>query len=370
MKILFFVDSLRAGGKERRIVELIKGLGKSNNFEIELVLTKRIIHYEEIYLSDIKIHYAERKNIKKDPMVFVKFYKIARKFKPDIIHVWENMVAIYAIPSKLLLKVPLINNQITTAPLKVHNSFFGHKLAFYFSDLIVSNTKAGLQSFQSPQNKSRTIYNGFDFSRIRNLVSRSLVRENFNVMTKYVVGMIASFSDKKDYLTFIKAANLVLSTRADVTFLCVGSGDYTNLKKLVEPGFENRILFFSEQKEVESLMNICDIGVLMSNSKVHGEGISNALLEFMALEKPVIANYAGGTPELVENNKSGFLIENCDFNSLENRILLLINNSDLIDKFGKKSRQIVADKFSIDQMILSFEHTYNEIIKMNIDDNQ
>lgn len=365
MRILFFIESLRSGGKERRLVELIKGLSKNTNISMEIVLIKNDIHYEDIYSTDIKIHFTERKNIKKDPRVFFKFYKIAQKFEPDIIHVWGDMVAIYSIPTKLLLKVPLINNQITDAPIRVSNSLLGHKLAFPFSDIIISNSKAGLKSYNAPQEKSKIIYNGFDIDRISNLMSNELLRKKFNITTKFVVGMVASFSDKKDYKTYIYAANLVLFERRDVTFLCVGAGDYIEYKKLIKPKNENRILFISKQKKVESLMNVCDIGVLMSNSRVHGEGISNALLEFMSLEKPVIANKAGGNSELIENNKNGFLINDEDFKMLKNKILLIINNLSLRKEFGKRSRQIVLNKFNIEQMISLFEDTYEKIINEN-----
>ena len=80
MKILFFIESLRSGGKERRLIELIKGLSSNPRISMELVLTKDEIHYEEISSLNIKIHYAlRRKGIKKDPKVFVSFYKIAKK---------------------------------------------------------------------------------------------------------------------------------------------------------------------------------------------------------------------------------------------------------------------------------------------------
>ena len=168
MKILLFIESLRSGGKERRLVELIKGLQKYPDIECELVLTKKEIHYSDIFNTGIKFHYIIRKNLKKDPRLFLLFYKIAKKFKPDIIHVWGNMVAIYAIPAKVLLGIPMINNQITVAPLKVSGGLFSHHITFPFSDRILANSYAGLKSYNAPKVKSSVIYNGFDFNRIAN----------------------------------------------------------------------------------------------------------------------------------------------------------------------------------------------------------
>ncbi len=116
MKILFFSENLHSGGKERRIVELIKELSKYEKYEVELVLTRKNIHYEEIESYGTKIHYLERKLWKKDPTVFLKFLLLVKKFNPDCIHVWGRMVAIYAIPTAKLLNIPLINSEITDAP--------------------------------------------------------------------------------------------------------------------------------------------------------------------------------------------------------------------------------------------------------------
>lgn len=365
MKILFFIESLRSGGKERRMLELIKGLLCYPDIEIELVLTKKDVHYSDVLDFGIKIHYTIRGSLKKDPKVFFQFYKIAQQFKPNIIHVWGNLVAIYAIPAKVFLKIPMINNQITDAPIKVENSLLSHKLTFPFSDQIISNSKAGLKSYNAPKHKSSVIYNGFDFNRINELKNKNLVRQKFEIKSEFVVAMVASFSEKKDYLTFIRVAINILDLRNDVTFLCVGDGNSDYEKEIVGEKHKKGILFLGKQKEVESIMNIVDIGILMSNSRVHGEGISNALLEFMALEKPVIANDAGGTKELINNGKNGFLIKDYDFEDLKNRILLLLDDKSLQKKFGYASKKIVVEKFNLQQMILKFKDSYNELLEIN-----
>ena len=76
MKILFYIESLGFGGKERRLVELIKALSKNKTYQMEIVLTRKRVHYEDIFSTNVKITYLERKSIKKDPTIFYKFYKI------------------------------------------------------------------------------------------------------------------------------------------------------------------------------------------------------------------------------------------------------------------------------------------------------
>lgn len=357
MKVLFFIEQLGAGGKERRLLELIKSLEKTSKFTIELVLTQKNVHYKEIFELNVKIHYIERKGLKKDPTLFFKFYKITKKFKPDIIHVWGNMVAFYAIPTKVILNIPLVNNQITDAPLKVKKSLIGPKFTFKYSDKIIANSYAGLKSYNAPKNKSSVIYNGFDFNRVSTLESVTSVRDRFNIKTKYLVTMVASYSSKKDHKTFFETAKKIIDINKDVTFLTVGGGDRSKYEELVK-GYEANIKLEKSQSNVESIINASDLGVLCT----YTEGISNALLEFMALAKPVLVTGAGGCKELVEDGNNGYLFDQGDTDSLTQKVNELLDNQDIINSFGKRSKQIVLEKFSIKKMSDNFIGVYESIV--------
>jgi len=358
MKILFFIDSLHSGGKERRLVELIKGLKNIHpQIEMELVLTKVNVHYDEIFETGIKIHYTIRKLYKKDPLIFLKFYKIAKAFKPDIIHVWGNMVAIYAIPTKVWLRIPMVNNQITEVPLKIQKGILSHRLSFRFSDRIISNSKAGLYVFNAPKNKSNCIYNGFDFNRIQNLEPVALVKKRYNLNSKIVIGMFASFSNMKDYSSYIDAAIKLSILYENIIFIAVGSGNSKGYEEMVPLDLKDRILFLGQQNNVESIMNCCDIGVLASFT----EGISNAILELMALGKPVVVSGGGGSSELVINGKNGFLIPSKDSDLLAQKIGLLLNDDKVRIEMGINAKQSVANNFSIDLMIRKFYNEYKQL---------
>ena len=199
----------------------------------------------------------------------------------------------------------MINNQITNSTIQQGSKILSHKLTFPFSDRIIANTFAGLEAYKAPKNRSLVIYNGFDFKRIENLTKANILRHKLQISTKYIVGMVASFTDKKDYTSYIKAANRVLENENEITFLCIGSGDSSNFEKEIPTKNKNRILFLGSREDIESIMQLCDIGVLTTN-EWHGEGISNAILEFSALSKPVIATSGGGTTEIIEDHVNGF----------------------------------------------------------------
>ena len=81
MKILFFINGIFLGGKERRLLELMKEMKLRKQFEFELVVMHNEINYPEIFDLKIKIHYLIRKT-KKDVAVFRKFYNICKTINP------------------------------------------------------------------------------------------------------------------------------------------------------------------------------------------------------------------------------------------------------------------------------------------------
>lgn len=358
-KILFFIESLRSGGRERRLIELIKGLHKFSGYSMELVLTENDIHYTDIYDTGIKIHVVERKVLKKDPSVFFRFYKIVKNFKPDVIHTWGTMTTLYALPSKFLMSIPIINSEISNTKPMYLKGF--RKITFKYSDLITSNTIAGLKAYNAPEHKSAVVYNGFDFDRVSNLQGRASVLKKFNITTEYVVAMIGTFYPQKDYNTFMKAANLLTKKYENITFLCIGAGDSSEIEEMSEN--RERILFLGKQSNIESIMNICIVGVLTTNSNMHGEGISNVLLEFCSIGVPVVATNFGGSPELIEDGVSGYLIPPFDYEKLALMIETIIADKQLAHNMGEAGKSIVRNKFSISKMVQDFMYQYKNLNK-------
>jgi glycosyltransferase involved in cell wall biosynthesis len=354
MRIVFIIDSLSEGGKERRLVELIKSLVKKENISIKLILLTSILNFQEVKELGIEIKIIKRR-IKKDPSVFFKIFSECRNFKPDIINTWGLMPAVYAVPASKILKIKLVNSMIVNAPesLDFHTKIFS-SLVFPFSDVIASNSSAGLKSY-NVKGKSIVIYNGFDFSRISNLKNIDEIRKELGVKTNYVAGMVAGFRKHKDYDTMITAANAIIKERGDITFVLVGDGPY--LEDCRKRSLSGRIVFTGRRSDVESIMSICDIGILSTFT----EGISNSILEFMALGKPVIATDGGGTKEIVTEGSTGFLIPQRSPLILADRIKILLDDQDLRKKLGAKSMERIINDFSMKTMTDKYYNLFKDI---------
>jgi glycosyltransferase involved in cell wall biosynthesis len=359
IKILFIIDGLRAGGKERRALSLMRKLSDSKDFQIESVLLNSNIHFKEIFDLDFKCHVIDRRELT-CIRIFNKIYSINKKFNSDIIHAWDTLSTLYAIPISKLNRVKLITSKITDAPPSYKRfSVYGlqSEVCFLFSNFILANSNAGLLAYKISSRKSRVIYNGFDFKRVQNLKSEQSLKEMIGVDKKFIVSMVASFSEKKDFKTFLIAAEEVLSLRDDVAFLCVGDGP--KRQKLQESHQNNAILFLGKRDDVDSLINISDIGVLLSTD---GEGISNSLLEFMAQGKPVLASNFDGNKELIIHEKSGVILKSNDFKELARNLINLLSNEKFHKEIGSNAKNRVIETFNLDRMIKEFAEVYKEII--------
>ena len=365
MKILIIVDTMGTGGKERRLLELLKGLVGYEKVLCELVILSDIVEYKELHQINLPIHLIKR-NRRIDVSVYKKIYRIIKQFEPDIIQSWSSFVSLYVFPIAKLLNIIFVNAMIADAPADLKSfspRWMRSRLTFPFSDAIVANSQAGLIAYNAPRNKSYCIHNGIDLKRFHHLKDEKDIKKKLGITTKYVVGMVGSFRGAKDYRTYIEAAKQVLCVRRDITFLAIGEGrDLPLFQKDIDEQFTNFIIFTGRQEAVESIVNLFAIGILMTDSSVHGEGISNAIIEYMALGKPVIATDTGGTTELVVEGVTGIISPQRDSRKLAENILYLLNHQGVAEQMGKNGKDRIEKNFSIDEMTKKFIELYANLL--------
>ncbi len=359
MKILMIIDGLKMGGTERRMLSLVRKLEVSPDIKVEIAVLSKSVHYlNEIESMVSRVHLIERKP-KKDPRVFFKIITLCKRFKPDIIHTWGSMPSIYAIPAKLLLNLKLVNGMIINAPVRLPlKDYFRARISFRFSDRIISNSMAGIGVYTPPAGKTSCIPNGFNPERIENMADNQTMRKELGISTRYVVGMVGRFEKGKDFDSFIKCAIKVLTRRTDVTFMAIGDGSQLQpLKNSIPAELKNYFIFPGKLQQIEPVINLFDIGVLLSTN---GEGLSNVIMEYMALEKAVIATKLDGNSEIVADGITGFLIPENNTGLIADKIVFLLNNPEIRREMGKEGKKLVLTKFSLDSMVEKYVRLYEQ----------
>ncbi len=365
-RVVIVVDTMIAGGKERRLLELLKGLENNETISVCLIILSNLVEYEELQHLSIQTIFLPRRG-KKDFTIFYKLYRTIKKFDPNIIQSWSSVASVFLLPTILLSKAKFINAIIADAPLSIRpfSSRWWHiKLSFPLSDSIISNSEAGIKAYGAPLHKSICIPNGIDLTRFESLPDTSEVRRRFGITTRHVVGMVASFRGAKDYSTYLKAAQYVLDDRDDVTFMAIGDGkDLDELSKVYKN--EEKITFTDRIADIEAVVNIFNVGVLITDHRIHGEGIPNSVMEYMALRKPVIATDAGGTTELVIDKITGLVCQQRDPHDLKEKIVYLLNHSRVAQAMGNAGRERIEASFTLNTMTLAYLKLYDRSFKKN-----
>jgi glycosyltransferase involved in cell wall biosynthesis len=364
MTILFLADNIGGGGKERRMLELIKSLSKDPAYKIILIsISDMGVGYEYMYDFPITIIETER-DFKYSIKPFWVIKGAIKKYKPDIVHSWGSMCSFYMMPLLPLRKFKFINGIVADAPKHVPWHQKNHvrgKISFLFSDVVLSNSLAGIKSYKAPIDKTYCIYNGIDMARFENLRDKEELKKELGIENfSFVAGMIGAFHDRKDYYTFAKAAIRITKDHKDMCFLLIGEGKNQPLVEAMIPEeLKSNIRFLGRRADVEDLIQVLDVGVLCTNSDIHGEGVSNSLIEYMSLQKPVMATEGGGTNEVIEDSENGFLLHNKDVDTLVEKLLYLHDNPAIAKQMGQKALATIHDKFMLDRMTEEFIAVYN-----------
>lgn len=362
MKVIHMISSLSPGGKERQLIELCKGL-TSRKIDYEVIVLNNKIGLD---ITSISSRITIIKNGKSSKLKNLqKIIQYCKKSDPSILQAWDAISAVYLFPVSKILNVPFVNFSIQYAKKIQPFSmlWIQAKISFPFSDKIIANSFAGLRAHGLKANKKNiSIYNGYDLNRSKLLDSDKDAYSKYNLTTPHIIGMIGNFLDAKDHFTFIKAALKILSKRKDITFVCIGNGKKLPLiKSLIPLELDSHFRFLEKITHVEPIVNTFTVGCLICNTKGHAEGISNAIIEYMAMAKPVVATDSGGCKEIVEDSVTGFIIPPFDENALVDKLNLLINDKSLSVRMGQLGKERIKSTFSLDLMTESFLSIYNEL---------
>ena len=348
LRILICIEALGVGGKERQAVELIKGLTCQSDIECHVVcLATHDFYLDQLAGSGISVEFTTRR-VRWDAGLFHRLYQTIKQYRPHLIHTNGLMSSFYTMPLARLMSIPLINGSIRNAFPRGDFRWRLEKLLAKMSDYRVANSYAGLRSrgFAEAEARNVVIYNGFDFSRVERLTMTEVPRRHARDDGIKTVGMVAEFNRFKDYPTFIHMARKLSMRRSDVVFVAIGGGETLPASKEMAAGVA-AIKFLGERKNIEELVETFDVGVLSTFT----EGISNSIMEYMALRKPVVATDGGGTQELVVEGETGFLVPPKNPDRLAARIEYLLDNPEIARHMGEAGEARLRREFSTARMV-------------------
>jgi glycosyltransferase involved in cell wall biosynthesis len=194
--------------------------------------------------------------------------------------------------------------------------------------------------------KVRVVYNGCDVTALTERARPGRVRAELGLAPDTpVVALIGEVGWRKGQEILLQAAALLRATHPRTVYLLAGDGDgraELERRSRMLGLADGTVRFLGFREDVPDLLADCDIVVLPSRR----EGFPNALLEGMALSRPVVATPVDGIPELVRDGETGALVPLDDANALAAAIGRLLDDPALRRSWGEAGRCRVQEHFS------------------------
>lgn len=375
MKILHFISGGDSGGAKTHVLTLLSNLRKLN-IDAQLLCIMEGIFTEEARELGIPVHIIPQTK-RYDLSVLGKISSYMNESGADIIHCHGARANYIYLMIKRKIKVPVITTlhsdykldfkdnwrkQMIYAPI---NSFalrrFKHILTVTraFRDMLVQ------RGFK--KERLSIIYNGVEFNTTLPCLPKEEFYKRLEIPyspNKKYVGIAARLYAVKGVDVFLKAANILSKQCDDIDFVILGDGEMWDKCQsyIKENNLEGRV-YMPGQITDPILMNSFYRSIDVNTLTSYSESFPYALLEGARMKRATVATAVGGIPEMIEDSRSGFLVNSGDSEMLADRIKRLCNDMNLNITLGENFHERAKELFSVEKMAQTHIEIYNKVIK-------
>lgn len=355
MKKIVFIygGSSRKGGLSTYLKLLFENYNKEK-IDLRLISIGKWGVTQEILDGGNKVKVIN--NYKLSPITLIKIIKYLKNEKIDLIITAGMLSNAYGRKTSLFTGIPVL----TTVHSNYKYDYPGllKRICYFLSDrglrfrtshyVAVSNyLKKELMNSGIPKDKIDVVYNGIEFKKV---VKKGHVG--------IVVGSVGRLHKTKGFDILIKA---IKELPGNVVLKIWGEGSECNdLEEIIrENGLAKRVFLEGFSENVQESLSIVDIYVQPSRM----EGFGLAVSEAMAAELPVIVSPVGSLPELVENRKTGLILDELTSKDLVEKINILMEDDDLRKRLGSNGLESVKERFGVSMWIKNIEEIMLKVSK-------
>ena len=237
-------------------------------------------------------------------------------------------------------------------------------LCYNLLDAIVAvseSVKLYVEPFLLKKQKLSVISNGIDCEYFTNKDGCERIRGRLGLSGKdFVLGVVGRFSLQKGHQYMIQALQVLVQRHPRLKCIFWGSGELEEeLRQQVNSyGLDQSVIFAGVSGDMPAVYGAMDLLVLPSLS----EGLPMTMLEAMAASVAVLATSVGDIPKVIEEGKSGFLVEPQDVKTLIEKIQAVIDDKARLGAVATCGQQIVRDNYSSLKMANEYRKIYEKVI--------
>jgi len=367
VRVLFLHRFDRMGGAERALLALVREIQKEN-VEPLLLWPRKDAAYRALQEQGVRCAILNVPGWRRPgslpliPLAVLRLRRLLDTAAIDILHVNNFRAAPIGLMASRWAGIPCVSHVREQIPAKRIEQFWLRSCDFLIAvsravqDILL---KEGL-----PRDRTATVYSGLDVSTLpADPVSHSTRKALGIAPDDPVVGIVAHILPHKGYDDLFQALALVKEKFPRVKCLIVGHAPrrrYTRrLQGLAERlSIRKRLIFAGFQEDVYPFLGAMDLFVLPS--LVEGQGI--ALLEAMAMRRPVVATSVGGIPEVVRDGETGILIQSRDPEGLAEAVIRLLEAPRLARAMGEEGRKRVEALFTMEAEAERTSMVYRQVL--------
>jgi len=309
----------------------------------------------------------------RDVKAILKAYHLIRKERPLIVHTHTAKAGFVGRIAARLAGVPLV----------VH-TYHGHVLQGYYSPLktwLLRRMEQALALFTdrlvavserirqdlvnygvAPRGKIVVIPLGLELEQFRELEGyRGKLREELGIGEKApLIGIVGRLAPIKNHRLFLETAALVSAEIPQARFIVVGDGLLRpELERYAaQLGLNGRLFFLGWRRDLPHIY--ADLDALVVSSKNEGTPVS--AIEAMASGLPVVATKVGGLPDLIEDGKTGILVEPGSAEAMAQALVELLRNPRMAEQIGRLAQARVLERYTTQRLLQDVEDLYLELL--------
>jgi glycosyltransferase involved in cell wall biosynthesis len=244
-----------------------------------------------------------------------------------------------------------------TAALGIYNRLDRMVLKRFSAVAAVSDgVKERLLESGIPTEKIKLIPNGIDVQAFERAEALPELRSS----ERKVIGVVARLDLQKGFEYLLAAVREFKIFSHDLKIVIVGEGpDRQAIEQMIERyGLRDTVLLAGQQSNMPGVYAAMDIFVLPSLN----EGLPMTVLEAMAASKPVIATRVGAIPRVIEDDRTGLLVNPGDTAGLRDAIARLLGDANLCRRMAAQAHEWVARHFTADAMARQYRSMYEEVL--------
>jgi len=352
MKILHVTNTLEQGGVESFLSDLLPSIKKRGHTVSVMVMDRKKNKLHSLFEEKgIKVYTAPFNSLYNIFNLFF-LWKLCRNYQVIHSHLFPSQYYVALISLFSEKKKIFVTTEHSITNQRRNRRFFRSIEKFIYSKYskVITISDLATRNLSSWINKNcLTIYNGIHLNK--NQIS-SVRRQDWGIsINQKLIIMVARFYEAKDHVTAIKAMTLLPN---NVVLAFIGSGETMEAcKNLVSAlSLSNRVLFWGQQNDVASFLNMADICLLST----YYEGFPISVLEYMAAGKPIVASNVPGVSNLVKD--IGLLYQHKNEQDLAIKITEILNSSELSSELSQKACTKVLD-FSIEKTTDDYLSAYH-----------